>query len=229
MRVLEIGCGRGDFALYLAKNVKSITGIDYSASAIRIAKGIQKKYPQKIQKKSNFFVMNATQLAFKDNSFDLILLIDTFDHLDSEEQIKLFKEITRVLKNGGKLYMRTCTNRYLLCYTYKYYTYPVNRLLTSIDKTIKRTHYDSLPIEPRPKEEKHVIESTYIQIRRLFKQFHFEGTIRGEPGFSKEGNGLRTKLYNFVLTLSPLSKYFPLSIFFAYTFICNMQLHKKNL
>jgi ubiquinone/menaquinone biosynthesis C-methylase UbiE len=226
--VLEIGCARGDFSLYLAKSAKSVVGIDYSTTAIKIAKEIRKKYPKKIQNKTRFYVMDATKLKFKDNSYDLVILIDTFDHLNKKEQKKLFFEITRVLRNGGRLYLRTCTNKILLNYTYKYYLYPANKLLTWVDKKIKKVRYDSLPKNPRPKEERHVTESSYLSIRKILKENNFSGSIAGQTGFLKEGKGIRTTFYNFIVTLYPLSKYMPFSILFAYAFVCDMRLDKSN-
>src|SRR5258708_1275358 len=169
MDVLEIGCGRGDVALYLAKKVHSVVGIDYSPEAIRIAKTIQKKFPVIIQKKSDFKKMDATLLTFPDNSFDYVILIDVINHLDSNEVEKMLQEISRVLKRGGKLFIRTCTNRLLLTKTYPYYILPANKLLTWIDKKIKKTDYDSLPENPRTAEQElqHINETTYFTLKKL--------------------------------------------------------------
>lgn len=225
MNVLEIGCGRGDTALYLAKKVKSITGIDYSPSAISIAKNIRRKHKPVIQKKTNFFVMDATKLRFKDKSFDFIVFIDTIDHLDRQEQEKMFKEILRVVKDNGQVFVRTCSNHILLSYTYKYYTYPVNKFLTLIDKTIKGIYYDSLPKDPRTKEEKkqHINEPNYYTLNNLFHQYFRNVQIKAEPGFLKEGKGIRTAVYNFLIAFYPFSQYYPLNILFGHSFLCTLK------
>ena len=222
MNVLEIGCGRGDTSLYIAKKVNYVTGIDYSSAAIKIAKSIQKKYPEKIQKRSKFLVMDATKLSFPDDSFDFVLLIDTIDHLDSIEIKKMFREISRILKKDGFLFVRTCTNRILLTRVYPYYIYPLNKLLTYMDKKIKRIEYKSFAKNPRTLEQEvqHINEPDYFSLKSLFNQFKFRGKINGEIGFLKEITGLRSKIYNFVVTLSPISKYFPLNIFFIGSFTC---------
>lgn len=228
MNVLEIGCGRGDTALYIARKVNSVHAIDYSMDGISIAKNIQKKYSKEIQKKVTFAVMKATDLAFKNDQFDLVLLIDVIDHLNKKEQEKTLKEISRVLKKDGRFFIRTCANSILLSYTYKYYIYPVNRLLTWLDKKIKHTDYASLPQDPRTKEQKrqHINEPDYYTLRRLFKKYLFSGTIHAEVGFLKEGSGIRTNLYNFAITLYPFSQYFPLNILFTGSFICNLYNNK---
>src|SRR5579872_261580 len=63
-KILDIGCGRGDITLYLAKKASLTVGIDYSKDAIRLAKKIQKKFPQSIQEKSQFYVGNIKKLAY---------------------------------------------------------------------------------------------------------------------------------------------------------------------
>src|SRR5438093_176190 len=58
MNVLDIGSGRGDIALYTARFVKSVVGIDYSKNAITIANITKKSFPSKIQKKIKFLKMD---------------------------------------------------------------------------------------------------------------------------------------------------------------------------
>jgi hypothetical protein len=102
---------------------------------------------------------------------------------------------------------------------------PVNKTLTWIDKKIKGISYDSLPDNPRTKyeEEQHINEPTYFYLRKLFKEFRYEGHMHIDIGCLKEGTSLRTRLYNFAIALYPLSKLFPLNIFFGWAFICVMK------
>lgn len=224
MKILEIGTGRGDTAMYLARSAGQIIGIDYSKEAIKIAKKIQSGYPKRIQKKAKFYVMDASDLKFKDNYFDVVIFIDTIDHLNKRGVNKSMKEISRVLKPGGRLFIKTCSNNILLNYTFRYVIHPMNIFLTFFDKQIKSTSYEGLPSDPRTEEAKiqHVNESNYFYLKKLIKKFNFKGNIEGDIGFIKEGRGLRTSLYNFLITFYPISKYFPLNIFFAYTFKCDL-------
>jgi ubiquinone/menaquinone biosynthesis C-methylase UbiE len=229
MRVLELGCGRGDVALYLAKKAYSVDAIDYSVAGIKIAKSIQKKYPKKIQEKVKFYVMEATELQFNTNQFDLVVLIDLIDHLNNNEQKKTMQEISRVLKKDGILFIRTCTNNILLSYVYKYYIYPVNIFLTWLDKKIKHVQYESLPKDPRTKEQKiqHINESNYHKLLTLFNKHYFEGTITSEFGFLKEKKGPKTALYNFLISFYPFSQYYPLNILFTTSFVCTLKNRKS--
>lgn len=190
MEVLDLGCGRGDITLCIARYVKKATGIDYSKSAINIAKSLKNAFPKKVKQKTQFVRANVKKLSFKENSFDLIIAFDIFEHLNKTEIKIAVKEIKRVLKPDGILFVQTGTNRILYDFTYKYYIYPVNKALTFIDMVIKRTSYHSFPKDPRTKEEKiqHVNEPTFFFLRNLFNTFNFNGSIQIKIGYLKEKN-----------------------------------------
>jgi len=228
MDVLEIACGRGDTSLYIAKKVKTVIGIDYSEDAIKIANNIKSLSKKKIKDKLTFLTMKANRLKFKTGSFNMIILIDALDHLNKNEVNQTFLEMLRVLKPGGTIFIKTCANKILLNKTYRYYILPLNKFLTTIDKVIKGTNYKSLPDSSRTVEAKiqHVNEVDYFYLNSLFRKYDLQGKIWGEVGFLTQNNGLRSKIYNFLVTLNPLSQYFPLNIFFAHSFFALM--HKKT-
>ena len=89
--VLDVGCAKG-FMLYdLKKNIPGIkvNGIDISEYAI-------KNSLKEI--KEDLIVGNATNLPYEDNSFDVVISINTVHNLDIENCAKALKEIQRVSK-----------------------------------------------------------------------------------------------------------------------------------
>ncbi len=98
-KVIDIACGKGTTALYLAENYGcDVVGIDISAELIQEAQKLAQK--KKLEKKVTFQVGNAMRLPFPDNSFDvaisqamLVLVAD---------KIQTIKEANRVIKRGGK-------------------------------------------------------------------------------------------------------------------------------
>src|ERR1035437_147901 len=59
IKVLDIGCGRGEMVFYAAHEGASAVGIDYSKQAIQLANLAKNKQNKIIQKKAEFIVMDA--------------------------------------------------------------------------------------------------------------------------------------------------------------------------
>jgi len=86
--VLEIGVGLGQ---NIYKRFKNAVGIDISDFAVRECK----------KRGINAFVMSATDLKFKNSSFDGIISSHTLEHIRNYETA--ITEMARVLRNKGKL------------------------------------------------------------------------------------------------------------------------------
>lgn len=94
--VLEYGCGPGHNAFFLAQHAKNLTAIDISDFAIKTA---SEKARELGLNNASFVEMNAEELEFNDDTFDLVFGNSIIHHLDLE---KSYAEIKRVLKPGGK-------------------------------------------------------------------------------------------------------------------------------
>jgi len=97
-KVLDYCCGDGDFSIFLAKNGANATGIDISGTSIENAKRIA--ISEGVGKNTSFFVMDAENLGFEDNYFDLIICSGILHHLDVK---KAYPELARVLKPEGEI------------------------------------------------------------------------------------------------------------------------------
>ena len=97
-KVIEYGCGKGSYAFKIARNqAELVTGIDISSVAIKVAQ--QQAARENLDKNIDFQIMNAENLEFEANSFDLICGSGILHHLDLTLAIE---SITRVLKPTGK-------------------------------------------------------------------------------------------------------------------------------
>jgi ubiquinone/menaquinone biosynthesis C-methylase UbiE len=88
-KVLDVGCAKG-FMLYDMRELIpgiSVRGIDISEYAVENAKEEIKEFVS---------VADARKLPFKDDSFDVVISINTIHNLDKEECAKALKEIERV-------------------------------------------------------------------------------------------------------------------------------------
>ncbi len=97
--VLDYGCGKGLDSLKLLKSGSFVYGIDIAENYINESIELAKKNGFK-EDKFNFQVMDAHNLTFKDNMFDLVIGNGILHHLDKFVAIK---SIYRVLKPGGRL------------------------------------------------------------------------------------------------------------------------------
>ncbi len=88
-KVLDIGCARGDFLIYLKKLYPHIElyGVDF--------------FSDKVNSKEIFFINKLLQdCNFKDSEFDIITAWAVFEHLHTPSIY--FEEVSRILKKYGK-------------------------------------------------------------------------------------------------------------------------------
>ena len=98
-KILEIGTGKGHFALALAKRGFSFISIDISKQEQEIAKLNMQYFG--LEKLSIFRIENAEHLSFSNRSFDAIFSINVFHHL--EKPFVVLDEIIRLLRPLGKV------------------------------------------------------------------------------------------------------------------------------
>ena len=100
-KCLDAGCGMGSATFYLAKFAGNMTGIDISEIAIDYA---VRNYTLK---NCIFEIMDIKNLMYPDSSFDVVTSFEVLEHLNHEDQIRYIREISRVLKSGGELFLST--------------------------------------------------------------------------------------------------------------------------
>lgn len=97
-KLLDFGCGDGQFLHMISKYCESSYGVDISEAAINKAVS---KYPN-----IKFVVLGDSGLTdFPDNFFDTICAIDILEHILDLESI--LEEFHRILKPGGNLLIAT--------------------------------------------------------------------------------------------------------------------------
>jgi SAM-dependent methyltransferase len=99
-RVLEIGCGAGRFVEALAPRVGFIAGLDVSPAMAAAARRKTQAHPGAAVVRTSGHDLR----AFADESFDLVLAIDSFPYLVKAKVAEAhLKECARVLRPGGEL------------------------------------------------------------------------------------------------------------------------------
>ena len=100
IRILEIGCGSGANLWMIAKEGFRAFGIDMSKEGLRLCSEMLKHW----QVSANIVNGNILSLPYEDNYFDVVVDIVTMQHTTFSQHIKIYPEIKRVLKPGGRFF-----------------------------------------------------------------------------------------------------------------------------
>jgi len=94
--VLELGCGYGRVLQKLCKKAKKVIGIDISKPSLELAKKLLKR-----NLNYQLFQMDAINLEFQNNIFDVVICIQNGISAFNVDKEELIREATRVTKKGG--------------------------------------------------------------------------------------------------------------------------------
>lgn len=107
MDVLEIGCGVGTESVFMAVRGMNVTAVDLSDSAVKLCRELASFYGVDIICEQG----DAVNLTLPDNRFDVVCDQGVFHHLTDEEREPYAKQISRVLKPGGLLVLRSYSDK----------------------------------------------------------------------------------------------------------------------
>ena len=99
-KVLDLGCGNGTTAIWLAnRSGGNVTGIDLSG--VRVANALDKRttLPEGLQERVSFEKASATELPFSDGTFTHVWSQAVIYHVPDKR--KVISEVYRVLGDGG--------------------------------------------------------------------------------------------------------------------------------
>jgi len=166
MRVLDVGCGRGEILRQCLKLGARAYGVDYSSVAVRMAAKLVGRRGQ-----SRLGMADAKVLPFQSGSFDRVLMFDLVEHLHPWELRQALREVRRVLRPGGRLIVHTAPNVW-----YDRYAYPVVRGVRTL-----MGEGDKYPEDPRAitpvNLDVHVNEQSVTSLRRFLRQAEFEARV----------------------------------------------------
>ena len=132
-KVLDIPCGVG-WGTSLLKRAAFIIGIDISNKAIDYAK---KHYENK---KRKFYVGLMQSIPLKDDSIDVVVCLEGFEHVSKDVGVRFIEESKRVLRADGLLiltcpvlneYGQSAGNPYHQC------EYPEHELIEILNKNFR--------------------------------------------------------------------------------------------
>ena len=106
MKVLDAGCGEGRNLVYMINNNFDVYGVDQNPTAIRML-----QMSAKNMEPERFIVSTIEDMIFPLNVFDYIISSAVLHFAKSHDQFDIMvKKMTEVLKPGGTLFIRMCTD-----------------------------------------------------------------------------------------------------------------------
>jgi SAM-dependent methyltransferase len=168
VRLLDLGCGRGEVAVHAALRGARVTAVDYSADCVRLTRDAvelvrETRASLALAGHVEVCLADATALPFPDSTFDRATLLDVVEHLHPWQLELTMREVHRVLKPGGFAVVHTVPNRWALTVGY-----PLLRLLRP-----------SLPPDPRTDYEHdvHINEQDIVSLGRTLHAAGFHPRV----------------------------------------------------
>ena len=100
--VLELGCGYGRVAVRLAERARRVVGVDVADESLALARTLAGT-----DARCEFLLMDALQMAFPNESFDVVACIQNGICAFGVSQLELLREALRVVRAGGRLIFST--------------------------------------------------------------------------------------------------------------------------
>ena len=113
MRVLDLGCGRGELSFYLAKRGCEVTSVDYSDAAVKITQETVNRLEPDLRKHVHVKNLEAsgltslTQQGNPDFKYDLVYMVDFVEHVYPWQLEQIIACLGILLKPQGTLFIST--------------------------------------------------------------------------------------------------------------------------
>jgi SAM-dependent methyltransferase len=159
-KILDFGCGAGRHVIYFTKRGFEVYGFDASETAIERTREVLKSE----NLSANLRVWDMTKpLPYEDGFFDAVLALKVIHHTYIDNIKRIVKEINRVLKKGGFLFLQVSA--------------------FSNEEILKWKQEGLKPEEPEPRtyvyswgEEKGILHHHFVkeELLRLFENYNIE-------------------------------------------------------
>jgi cyclopropane fatty-acyl-phospholipid synthase-like methyltransferase len=209
MRILDVGCGRGEILRHCLRLDIEAHGIDYVATRMTRAVIIAEQHgADGAGPSATVCRADAKLLPYPSNYFDRVLMFDVVEHLYPWELQQAMLEVRRVLKADGRFIVHTAPNRW-----YDRYAYPWVRRFRVLLGQGERYPPDPRAITPA-NQDVHVNEQDMLSMRRALKAAGFRAQVwLDSPPRTERENLLVDALRWVAFRLAPFRWFFERELF----------------
>jgi ubiquinone/menaquinone biosynthesis C-methylase UbiE len=172
MKILDVGCGRGEILRHAVARGADAYGIDYATVAVEMSHDVIESIDGAAPGKTSVAQADAKHLPYPSRAFDRVLMFDVVEHLYPWELDAALAEVHRVLKPDGMFIVHTAPNVW-----YDRYAYPVVRLVRSAMGQGARYPKNPRNFLVEVNEHVHVNEQSMWSMRRVLQRAGFTGKV----------------------------------------------------
>jgi ubiquinone/menaquinone biosynthesis C-methylase UbiE len=209
MKILDVGCGRGEILRHCAQLGADAFGIDYAAVAVSMSQRVTQGVGGVTPGRTAVAQADAKHLPFADGAFDRVLMFDVVEHLHPWELHQAMLEVRRVLKPDGRFIIHTAPNVW-----YDRYAYPLVRAFRTL-----LGQGSSYPRDPRQfgvavNEHVHVNEQSLWSMGRALRQAGFDAKVwLDSPPQNRTENPILAGLRVLAFDVPPFRWFFEREVF----------------
>lgn len=164
MVLVDVGTGRGEMlAVAVEHGAARAIGVEYAPTAVEMARKTLEVH--KTGDRAEVLLADARSIPVDDDAADLVTMVDVVEHLSREELDTCLREVRRILRPGGRVFIHTMPNRTIYDLTYQV-------LRRSVPRWKKRW-----PADPRLHDlerEMHINEQTVSSMRAYLRRAGFK-------------------------------------------------------
>jgi ubiquinone/menaquinone biosynthesis C-methylase UbiE len=123
-KLLDAGCGLGEYTIFSLRNNAKVWAFDYSVEMVNLTSELVERESLKAEKLS---VDSITAIPYEDNFFDQVFCLAVLDHVNDESRLKGIIELKRVVKKGGRIVIDV-PNRYAYHWRFVFYLMRIIKL-----------------------------------------------------------------------------------------------------
>jgi len=211
MKVLDVGCGRGEILQHCMHLGIEVYGIDYAEAAVRMSLDVLNTALEEVpEAKTGVLRSDAKFLPFPDNYFDRVLMFDVVEHLHPWELHEALLDVRRVMKPNGRFIVHTAPNLW-----YDKYAYPVVRAIRRAQGYDEKNY----PKDPRAitpvNQDVHVNEQDLLSMRRTLSKAGFKkiNVWLDSPPQNRNENAIMATLRKLAFDTPPMRWFFEREVF----------------